>query len=51
MITWALSVSQIKWHYAKTWLNLMKKCSLTDLFCLHRFCNGAQVTLPKIGQP
>ena len=26
----------------------MKKCRLSDLFCLHMFCNGAQVTLPDI---
>ena len=47
MFTWTLKPNKIP----KTSLNLMKKCRLADLFCLHMFCNGAQVTLPEIGQP
>ena len=47
MFTWALKPNKMP----KTSFNSMKKCRLTDLFCLHKFCNGAQVMLPEIGQP
>ena len=47
MVTWALKKNKMP----KTSLNWMKKCRLTDLFCLHMSCNDPQVTLPKIGQP
>ena len=46
MFTWALKPNKIPKHRLIWWRNVG---SLTFFVCM--FCNGAQVTLPEIGQP